>query len=79
MHPELIVTGLYNVLAKLRGGDALTDREREVHDRGLIGVLHELHERLDGAVFAAYGWPADLSDEDVLSARRAERERAEEE
>jgi hypothetical protein len=24
------------------------------------------HKRLDAAVFAAYGWPADLSDEGIL-------------
>jgi hypothetical protein len=37
----------------------------------------ELHARLDRAVFAAYGWPCDLADEEVLvrlvelNARRA--------
>jgi hypothetical protein len=25
------------------------------------------HKRLDAAVFAAYGWPADLSDDDLLA------------
>ena len=25
------------------------------------------HQRLDQAVFAAYGWPADLSDDDILA------------
>ena len=28
--------------------------------------LENTHARLDAAVYAAYGWPADLSDEDVL-------------
>jgi hypothetical protein len=28
--------------------------------------LENAHARLDEAVFAAYGWPSDLSDEDVL-------------
>jgi len=28
--------------------------------------LDNAHRKLDQAVFAAYGWPADLSDEDVL-------------
>ena len=28
--------------------------------------LDNAHRRLDEAVFAAYGWPADVSDEDVL-------------
>jgi hypothetical protein len=29
--------------------------------------LDNEHRRLDKAVFAAYGWPADLSDEEILA------------
>jgi hypothetical protein len=29
--------------------------------------LKAVHKRLDEAVFAAYGWPADLSDDDLLA------------
>ena len=28
--------------------------------------LDNAHKKLDAAVFAAYGWPADVSDEDIL-------------
>ncbi|CAA9433972.1 MAG: hypothetical protein AVDCRST_MAG01-01-3123 [uncultured Rubrobacteraceae bacterium] len=28
--------------------------------------LDNAHKRLDAAVFAAYGWPADLPDEEIL-------------
>jgi SAM-dependent methyltransferase len=28
--------------------------------------LHLAHEKLDAAVFAAYGWPADLADDEIL-------------
>jgi hypothetical protein len=38
--------------------------------------LANAHKRLDAAVFAAYGWPADLSDDDLLArllARNLER------
>ena len=28
--------------------------------------LDNAHRKLDAAVFAAYGWPADLSDEEIL-------------
>ncbi len=28
--------------------------------------LDNIHSKLDAAVFAAYGWPADLSDEEIL-------------
>jgi hypothetical protein len=29
--------------------------------------LRSAHTRLDAAVFAAYGWPADISDDDLLA------------
>ena len=29
--------------------------------------LDNAHRKLDEAVFAAYGWPADLSDDDLLA------------
>ena len=29
--------------------------------------LDLIHKKLDAAVFAAYGWPADLSDDDLLA------------
>lgn len=33
----------------------------------MISVLKELHDELDAAVFAAYGWPVTLSDEELLT------------
>jgi hypothetical protein len=79
-HPDLTLTKLYNVLAKLRSGEPLTERERDIHDRGVVGVMRRLHDELDASVFAAYGWPADLSDDELLSRLVAlNRERAEEE
>lgn len=42
--------------------------------------MRRLHDDLDRAVFAAYGWPADLSDDELLSRLVAlNHERAEEE
>ena len=38
-----------------------------IHERGLIAVLRQLHDELDAAVAAAYGWPADLPDEEILA------------
>ncbi len=52
------LTGLYNVLAALREGRALTAKEKAIHTQGLVGVLRELHDELDAAVLAAYGLPA---------------------
>lgn len=59
-HPHLTLTGLYNVLEALRAGRTLTTAERDVLDAGQVALLLHLHERLDAAVAAAYGWPADL-------------------
>jgi hypothetical protein len=55
-HPGLTLTGMYNALDKLRAGEALTPKEREAYDQGLVAVLADLHDRLDEAVLAAYGW-----------------------
>ncbi|MCM0020558.1 MAG: class I SAM-dependent DNA methyltransferase [Tagaea sp.] len=65
-HAELTLTGLYNVLEKLRTGEALSAKERATHDKGLVGVLRELHDELDEAVAAAYGWAADLAEAEIL-------------
>jgi hypothetical protein len=68
------------VLAKLRAGAPLTAAERGIYDRGLVGVLRRLHDELDRSVLAAYGWPTDLGDDDLLARLVAlNRERAEEE
>ena len=101
LHPGLTLTGMYNVLEKLRlqraaaaiptpalptrgeGADVspdnsktappprvgeagrgsleLTPKEKTIHEQGLVSVLAELHDELDRAVFAAYGW-SDLAD-----------------
>jgi hypothetical protein len=78
--------------ARRKGGDGreepghdagrvtLTPDEERIKDEGLILILKELHERLDRLVFQAYGWPADLSDEEILErlvALNAERAREE--
>jgi hypothetical protein len=55
-HPNLTLTGLYNVLEKERAGAALTPKENDIHQRGLVGVLRSLHDELDAEVLAAYGW-----------------------
>jgi hypothetical protein len=62
----LTLTGLYNVLEKIRAGEKLTDKEKVIHDAGLVSVLKQLHDDLDAAVFAAYGWPATLTDAEIL-------------
>ena len=69
-HAHLTLTGLYNVLERLRAGTSsaqLDPTERRIFDDGLVLILKELHEELDGAVAQAYGWPADLAAEEVLA------------
>ena len=61
---------------------SLTPEEERIKDEGLILILKELHERLDNLVFQAYGWSADLSEEEILerlvalNAERAKEEAA---
>jgi hypothetical protein len=58
-HETLTLTGIYNVLEKLKRGEALTAKEKTIHEQGLVSVLKTLHDELDAAVLEAYGW-ADL-------------------
>ena len=55
-HPDLTLTGIYNVLDKLRSGEALSAKDKTIHGQGLVSVLRTLHDELDAAVLAAYGW-----------------------
>jgi hypothetical protein len=55
-HPGLTLTGIYNVLEKLRSGEPLTAKEKQIHDQGLVTVLRQIHDELDEAVLEAYGW-----------------------
>jgi hypothetical protein len=89
LHPDLTLTGMYNVLEKLRHplpnppplvagviksppsggrleGGGLTPKEKTIHEQGLVSVLKHLHDELDAAVAEAYGWPANLPDEEIL-------------
>jgi hypothetical protein len=60
LHPALTLTGMYNVLEKLRAGEPLNAKEKTIHDQGLVTILQQLHDDLDAAVLEAYGW-ADLA------------------
>ena len=55
-HAELTLTGMYNVLEKLRRSEPLTAKEKIAHEHGLVSVLKCLHDELDAAVLQAYGW-----------------------
>lgn len=82
LFPNLTLTDLYNVLEQIRSGEPLDATSQRIHDQGLISVLRGLHDDLDQAVAEAYGWPAELSAEDILfklvdlNAARAAEERS---
>jgi hypothetical protein len=80
-HPgTLTLTGLYNALAARREGREQTAAEKEADRLGSVGKIKHLHDMIDAAVAAAYGWPATLEDRDVLArlvALNAERAREE--
>ena len=66
-HADLTLTKLYNVLEAVRQDRALTPQERDIHDRGLVTLIRRHHDVIDGLVAEAYGWPADLADEQILT------------
>ncbi|MGQ0444330.1 MAG: class I SAM-dependent DNA methyltransferase [Beijerinckiaceae bacterium] len=66
-HPGLTLTQIYNVLEKLRAGTPLTAEEEIIKDKGLVLILRELHDKIDALVAEAYGWPNDLSDDEILA------------
>ncbi len=80
-HPEITITGMYNLLEKLRAGEPFTEKDREYNNKALVSTLKQIHDQLDTAVFEAYGWPQNLTDEEILqrlvnlNAERAEEER----
>ncbi len=67
LHPSLTLTEMYNVLEKLRGNEELTVEDHATYEMGLIGILRQIHDELDEAVFAAYGWSPNLSTEQILA------------
>ena len=81
-HPDLTLTGLYNLRDELARGGPLSVAEQDARRRGRIDLIAALHDQLDAAVAAAYGWPADLPDAEIVArlvalnaARRAEEKR----
>jgi hypothetical protein len=80
-YPDVTITGIYNLLEKLRAGQPFTDKDREYNDKALVSTLKQIHDELDAAVLDAYRWSHDISDEEILerlvalNAERAEEER----
>ncbi|HEY9751150.1 MAG TPA: type IIL restriction-modification enzyme MmeI [Allocoleopsis sp.] len=80
-HPDVTITGMYNLLEKLRKGEAFTDSDRAYNDKALVSTLKQIHDDLDAAVLEAYGWAKGISDDEILeklvalNAERAAEER----
>ncbi|GAB4371135.1 MAG: hypothetical protein Kow00121_12400 [Elainellaceae cyanobacterium] len=55
-HPDVTITGMYNLLEKLRKGEAFTESDRAYNDKALVSTLKQIHDELDAAVLEAYGW-----------------------
>lgn len=60
------ITQMYNLLEKLRAGEAFKPKDQVQHQVGQIEILRQLHDELDQAVFEAYGWPAGMEDSEIL-------------
>ena len=62
-HPDLTLTKLYNVLDALRAaegsGGTLSEKDRDIAERGCVSLIRQYHDEIDAAVAEAYGW-ADL-------------------
>ncbi|OWU68949.1 RNA-binding protein [Roseovarius sp. 22II1-1F6A] len=65
-HPKLTLTQMYNTLEKLRAGEGIAGKDKQVYEDGLVGLLKDIHDRIDTAVAEAYGWPKSLSENDIL-------------
>jgi hypothetical protein len=58
------------VSEKLRAGtrpDEFDEDDRTTFEDGLVLIVKELHDKLDIAVAEAYGWPANLTDDEILA------------
>ncbi len=63
---RVTMTGMYNVVEKLRTSTPLTPKERTIHEIAACGTLRDLHDTLDRLVAEAYGWPWPMEKEEIL-------------
>jgi hypothetical protein len=63
---RVTMTGMYNVVDKLRSGETLSLQERVVHEVAACGILRDMHDALDALVAEAYGWPWPMAKEEIL-------------
>ncbi|HCF24960.1 MULTISPECIES: DNA methyltransferase [unclassified Novosphingobium] len=79
--PGLTMTEIYNWRDKLRSKTKLSPQDQARATAARAGIVDQIHNQLDAAVAAAYGWPADLPPAEIvtrlvaLNAERADEER----
>ncbi len=66
-NPGLTMTGLYNLVAPIRSGTALTAVQEGEATRARARIIAQLHAEIDALVAAAYGWPATLSPPEIVT------------
>ena len=64
--PGLTITGLYNLVEAVRAGTLLPEQE-QMATRARARIIAKLHDDLDAAIAAAYGWPADLPPSEIVT------------
>ncbi|MCD8350216.1 MAG: class I SAM-dependent DNA methyltransferase [Planctomycetaceae bacterium] len=64
---EVTLSKVYAVFAKLRHDEELNEQERGLCEKAGVQNLMTLHAELDQAVAEAYGWGADMTDEEVVT------------
>lgn len=65
-HPEITITGMYNLLEKPRAREPFTEADKTYNNKALVSTLKQIHDELDAAVLEAYGWEQNISDEEIL-------------
>jgi hypothetical protein len=64
--PDLDIGEVYALLDATRIGGGLLPEQQHLADMVALGTLHELHDALDIAVAAAYGWQWPIEEQDLL-------------
>ena len=67
-HPDLTLTGIYNLLELFLESAELTTRQQADARRGRIVILRDLHHEIDRLTAEAYGWPAEQTDAEIVAA-----------
>jgi hypothetical protein len=65
-HPDITLTGMYNLLEKMQKEEPFSAPDQAYNNRALVSILRQIHDELDTAVFAAYGWPENLTEGEIL-------------